>query len=224
MNSRHLILTIIIACLSSAGSSDSYIIDGRRYTPGYGSFQYESTMDRETRLRREKKEAEREENIQESRRKAEEVRQAKKENTPDYVPPTPKTENLISVTSKGDVPRPNVNLPGTNYSTQPSQSSPSYPEPQKVEGMMMVPVGSAIYYYSDGQFNVLNNDDLIEVKAPVGAIVFSIPDSAEEYTENGVTFFEVNNATYKRVFYMGKVVYEVVSSTGGLPDPQSSAE
>jgi len=85
------------------------------------------------------------------------------------------------------------------------------PPPEATQGMTPVGVGDEQYYYSEGAFYALDGEDnLVEVDAPQGAIVFSIPEGYETFKKSGITFHIYNETYYTRVQFAGRLVYKVV--------------
>lgn len=90
------------------------------------------------------------------------------------------------------------------------------PVPEEARGMTMVGVGDDQYYYSKGTFYALDGDNnLAEVEAPQGAMVFSIPEKAETVKVGNTTYYTFDKTYYTRIQVMGRLVYKVVPNPRG---------
>lgn len=90
------------------------------------------------------------------------------------------------------------------------------PTPEAVQGMTLIGVGDDQYYYVEGRFYVLDADDNVEeVEAPEGAMVFSLPKDRETLKAGGLTYYVYNDTYYTRLQVMGRLVYKVMPNPEG---------
>ena len=55
------------------------------------------------------------------------------------------------------------------------------------------------YWYAQGVFYEMQNEEYVVTETPVGAVVPDLPEDAEEIDFSGLTAYELNDAVYKEV-------------------------
>ena len=86
-------------------------------------------------------------------------------------------------------------------------------------GHVRIVIGPSVYFYYSGvYYTELGVDIAVEdvsyevTTAPVGAVLDSISDEADEISIDGEPYFEHNDVLYKKIEDAGKTVYKVVYS------------
>jgi Family of unknown function (DUF6515) len=186
----------------------------------YGSF-YESEdsryspseVDRQTAIRRDKRDAELRE-VKERRQsdrdeRAVRRRAARKE----YVPQPRQEEHLVISSPLNTMTMDQV--VDSMLAAEGNQSTSTTQAPPTIKGMTTVLVGDEVYYYSEGQFYILMGDKPSAVPAPPGALVTKIPDGFQVQDIDGQRYYQFGTDYYERVMVFGKSAFKVVPPPGG---------
>lgn len=95
-------------------------------------------------------------------------------------------------------------------------------------GHEVVHLGKSRYYVHGGVFYVKKPPGFVEVRAPLGAIVFGLPIGAMALLIGGITYYVYNDVYYRKV-PKGYVVVErpsdvvvVKETSAAVPSPQKS--
>jgi hypothetical protein len=95
-------------------------------------------------------------------------------------------------------------------------------------GHEVVHLGKSRYYVHGGVFYVKKPPGFVEVRAPLGAIVFGLPIGAMALLIGGITYYVYNDVYYLKV-PKGYVVVErpsdvvvVKETSAAVPSPQKS--
>jgi hypothetical protein len=164
-------------------------------------------LDHEKAANKARKESEREASKERMRELSDRRRAEADANRVPYVPKTPEAAKLV-VNVKP------VNMHDVVDSMLASEGGSAariqeVAPPPKFAGKTIIMVKDETFYYQDGVFYMLNGDELTETPAPIGALVFKLPQGFEVVESDSGRLYKAKNVLYTRVMVSGKAGFKV---------------